>query len=91
MALPMAPKYTSIVRDLHRVSQIDPHVPAYLYAQVAELNQWLWPDSRKNNPPKCGGSYRKIEPVLNGECTDFVSIEVKQDLIAGTIEATFSK
>ena len=34
---------------------------------------------------------KKMKLVLNGECTDFVSIEVKQDLIAGTIEATFSK
>ena len=29
--------------------------------------------------------------VLNGICTDFVSIQVKQDPVAGTIEAAFSK
>ena len=56
------------------------YVDDFPYFGTTEMRRWFETEVVK-----------KMKLVLNGECTDFVSIEVKQDLIAGTIEATFSK
>ena len=56
------------------------YVDDFPYFGTKELRTWFETEVVK-----------KMKLVLNGICTDFVSIQVKQDPVAGTIEATFSK